>query len=131
MFDFFVFYSNGGVFMHPITFTAVAAVTALLLDARARKLGDPEPSRLQLADRVILLGVLIGLIGSSMGVTELFAALQMNPPEDFTTLLARGGAIVPFPLTWALMLAIPIWTASTVMHHRAGATARARTRPDT
>jgi hypothetical protein len=128
MFDFLEFYAKGGVFMHAISLAAVAAITVLFLDARARKLGDDDPKRLRLADRLVVLGLGIGLIGSTMGVTELFAALSMVAPEQFTSVLARGGAIVPFTLTWALMLAIPLWVATTVQRYRAPA-AIERTRP--
>lgn len=121
MFDFSTFYASGGVFMHPITLTAVAAITALCLDARARKLGDDDPKRLRLADRLLVLCLGIGLIGTCMGVTELFAALSTISADQYFVGLARGGAIVPVPLTWSLMLAIPIWIATTAMRHRAPA----------
>lgn len=118
MFNFFEFYTSGGVLMHPITLTAVVAITALFLDARARKLGDKDPKRLRLADRLVLLCLGIGLIGTTMGATELFAALSGAPSDQYFSLLARGGAIVPFPLTWSLMLALPLWIATTVVRHR-------------
>ncbi len=69
MFNFFEFYTNGGVFMHAISLTAVLAITALSLDARARKLGDDDPKRLRLADRLLVLCVGLGLMGLTMGVT--------------------------------------------------------------
>lgn len=125
MFNFSAFYQSGGVLMHPITLTAVVALTALFLDARARKLGDDNPRRLRLADRLLIFCVGIGLIGTTMNVTELFAALSMAPPERYFEALARGGAIVVFPLTWSLMLALPLWIATSVMYHRAPGSARA------
>jgi hypothetical protein len=128
MFDFFQFYQCGGVFMHAISLAAVLATTALLLDARARKLGDDDPKRLRLADRLLVLCLGIGLIGTAMGVTELFAAIAMVEPEKVEFVFARGGAIVPFPLTWALMVSIPIWIASTIQRHRAPAIVQ-RARP--
>ncbi|HLT35352.1 MAG TPA: hypothetical protein VK034_03680 [Enhygromyxa sp.] len=128
MFDFSQFYASGGVFMHPITLTAVVAITVLFLDARARKLGDDGPKRLRLADRLVILCVGIGLIGTTMGVTELCAALSMAPSDRDFELLARGGAIVPNTLTWSLMLALPLWIAITVMRHRTSAVA-ARSKP--
>ena len=121
MFDFSQFYASGGVLMHAITLTAVAATTVLFLDARARRLGDDDPKRLCLADRLLLRCVGIGLIGTSMAATELCAALSMAPTEQYFAVLARGGAIVPFTLTWSLMLAIPLWIAGTVMRQRAPA----------
>lgn len=127
MFDFFEFYRSGGVLMHPISLTAVIATTTLFVDARARKLGNNGLERLRLADRLLLLCLGIGLVATTMGVTELFAALRLAPPDKVFLVLTRGGAIVPFPLTWSLMLALPLWIATTVMRHRAaGAIARAQ-----
>jgi hypothetical protein len=128
MFDFSEFYAAGGVLMHPITLTAVVAITALFVDARARKLGDNDPKRLRLADRLVLLCLGIGLVGTTMGATELFAALRGASPKQYFVLLAQGGAIVPFPLTWSLMLALPLWIATTVMRHRVSAVV-AQSRP--
>jgi hypothetical protein len=119
MFDFFQFYSSGGVFMHAISLLAVMAVTALFLDARARRLGDEDRSRLRLADRLILLGVANGLLGLLMGSIDMGAALGTIPPEEYDRAFARCMTIVSNPLVWSLMLAIPITMASTVQRHRA------------
>lgn len=123
MFDFAEFYQNGGVFMHAISLTTALAALALALDARARKLGDAEPERLRLADRLLLLGVGFGLLGTAMGMTDLFVALGMvltgPSPEQAMLAFARGGAIVPAPLIWSLLTALPLWIVGTLLRHRA------------
>jgi hypothetical protein len=118
MTNFAKFYADGGLFMNVITFTAVAAVTALLLHSRARRLGADDSKYLSLAERLALLCVGFGLLGSAIGVTELCTALMTVAPERYDAKFAHGMAIVPATTTWALMWAIPTWIVSTVLRHR-------------
>jgi hypothetical protein len=108
--------------MHAITLTAVLAITTLMIDARARKLGDDDPRRLRLADRLVVLCVGIGVVATATSVVDLFAMLGMVLERDTLEVamaaLARGGVIVPAPLIWSLMAALPLWIVSTVQRHR-------------
>lgn len=124
MFDFFEFYTSGGVLMHAITLTALFAIAALALDARARKLGDDDPRRLRLADRLVVLCVGIGVVATATGVVDLFAMLERDTPAVALAALARGGVIVPAPLIWSLMAALPLWIVGTVQRHRVPAPRR-------
>lgn len=128
MFDFFEFYTSGGVLMHAITLTALFAIATLVLDARARKLGDDDPRRLRLADRLVVLCVGIGVVATARSVVDLFAVLGMvlerDTPAVALAALARGGVIVPAPLIWSLMAALPLWIVGTVQRHRVPAPRR-------
>ena len=120
MFNFFEFYANGGVFMHAISLTAVAAVTALALDLRARKLGDDGLARLRLADRLVGLGLGLGLLGGVFGMIDFGAALaSLDDPAVYQQAVGRGLGIVGVPLAWALMVGIPIFLAGTLQRRRA------------
>ncbi|PRQ02658.1 hypothetical protein [Enhygromyxa salina] len=122
MSNFSVFYQNGGLFMHLISLAAVVALTSVLLHGRARRMGSDDPKLLSLADRVAGLCVALGVLGCVFGLIEMGAALSTVEPELFDQAFARGGAIVPITLAWALMCAIPIWTATAV--HRARGSAK-------
>ncbi len=128
MSDFSQFYASGGVFMHAISVVAVAATTVLFLHARARSLGDDDPKRLRLADRLLVVCVGLGLLGSLFGMIDMAAALTSVEAEQFSLGLARGMRLVPVTLCWALMVSIPIWIASTIQRHRSPAVIE-RTRP--
>lgn len=121
MTNFAEFYASGGIFMHAVSLTAVAALVAVLLHGRARRLGDDDPKYLRLADRLLVLCVGLGLLGSVMGLTEVFMAVSTVAAEAHSSALAHGMSIVPTPMSWALLCAIPVWITSTVQRHRSPA----------
>ena len=113
------FYASGGPFMHAISLAAVAALIALALHTRARQLGDDNPKRLRLADRLLILALGVGALAVMFNTIELFTALLSVEPDQFDHALALGMRLVPIPLLWALLVAIPIGLASTIQRHRA------------
>ncbi|NVB40127.1 hypothetical protein G6O69_19935 [Pseudenhygromyxa sp. WMMC2535] len=116
--DFIQFYINGGVFNHAITITAAIGVLALALHARALKLGQTSDDGLRVVDRLVVLCVGFGLLGTLFGSIDLAAALQTIPAADYDLGRARGMTLVVIPLAWSLMCAIPLWIASTVQSRR-------------
>jgi hypothetical protein len=123
MADFFSFYQNGGVFMHVITLGAVVGVTSVLVHGRKRRMGAEDTKLLRLADRVAGVCVALGVLGTVFGLIDMGAALaSLDPdaidPVRFGQAAARGLAIAPTPIGYALMCAIPIWIATTVNRTR-------------
>ncbi|KIG14595.1 hypothetical protein DB30_06650 [Enhygromyxa salina] len=114
MSNFYAFYQNGGLFMHFISLGAAVALTSVVLHGRARRMGSDDPKLLHLADRVGGLCLAVGLLGSVFGMIEAGAALSTVEPALFEQASARAQAIVPVTVAWALMCAIPIWTATAV-----------------
>ena len=114
MLDFSQFYQNGGVLMHAITLCAVIGFTAVLLHGRARRMGDDDPKRIRLADRMGGLCVALGVLGLACGLVEMFYALSTIGTDKVLGAALRGGAIVPITLEWSLICAIPLWITTTV-----------------
>lgn len=95
------FYVSGGPFMHAVSLAAAAALISLLLHMRARQLGDDNPKRLRLADRLSILAVGVGALAVMFNMLELFTMLLTVDPEQFDRALALGMRLVPIPSMWA------------------------------
>jgi hypothetical protein len=120
--DFIEFYSMGGFFNHVVTLFALAAIATIVQHAAGRATGDPR--LLNLVDRLTALGVAAGVLGVVFNRIEMGHALATVGPEMQQQAANLGGAIVPIPLAWALMCAIPLWLATTCMRLRTPATAQ-------
>lgn len=120
--DFIEFYSMGGFFNHVVTLFALAAIATIVQHAAGRATGDPR--LLNLVDRLAALGIAAGLLGVVFNYIELGNALATVAPEMQAQAAHLGGSIVPIPLGWALLCAIPLWVATTCMRHRMPVTAR-------
>lgn len=121
--NFIEFYLNGGVFDHAITIVLVVGMTALALHRRARKLGVDGERYLWIVDRMAILCLGLGVIGTVFGVMEMSAALRFMAeggadPATVDMARDRAMAIVPIPLGWAGMCAVPLWIGATVFGRR-------------
>lgn len=116
--DFIEFYSNGSVFNHVITLFLLAALTAAAMHILGpRRAG--EPHLLRLAERFVGIGVATGVLGALFGVIEMNYALGTVPVEMAEAASHSAMTIVPIPLIWALMCAIPVWITTSCLRHRA------------
>lgn len=122
MMDFSQFYQQGGPFMHFISLVAIAVAVSLarrVLAAR-RTLNDPEAA-LHLQPNVtpwlIACGIMIGLLGSCMGLMEVSAALRTISPDQWTNAALRGAPIAMFATQWALITLTPATLAHAVLRH--------------
>lgn len=114
--EFSQFYQDGGVFMHVVTLLSLVAGIRLVRRAGGirRTFRDPrsERARLRWGDpltpALVACTVLVGMLGAVLGLSEVQAAISTIPPELHSIAEARGSQIAVYPLTWALMLAIPL-----------------------
>ena len=117
--DLLDFYQFGGFFNHVVTLFGLAALVALVKYSAAPQGDDPDPPLLRLCARLIGLAVAAGLLGTVFNTFELSAALAVISAEHASDALYRGLGLVPIPLAWALLCALPILTATTWLRHRA------------
>ena len=115
--DFSYFYQCGGVFNHVVTLFCLAALTTIVLHASGRR-GDGDSPLLRLGERFIAMAVASGLLGTLFGVMEASAALATIEDSMLQAAGNRVMGIVPIPLIWSLLCAIPLWLATTVLRHR-------------
>lgn len=120
--DFSYFYQCGGVFNHVVSLFCLAALTTLIMHASGRQSAGEQPY-LRLGERFIALGVASGVLGTLFGVMEMSAALAVIDEAMTQAASNRAMGIVPIPLVWSLLCAIPLWVATTIMRHRAPAVA--------
>lgn len=121
--EFAQFYQEGGMFMHVVTLLSLVAGGRLLHRASGirRTFRDPkaERSRLRWGDpltpALVACMVLTGMLGAVLGLGEVQAALLTIPPELYAMAEARGSQIAMHPLTWALVVAIPLTLAHGVL----------------
>jgi hypothetical protein len=114
--EFAQFYQEGGMFMNAVTLLSLIAAGRLVLRAGGirRTFRDPkgERSRLRWGDpltpALVACTVLVGMLGAVIGFGEVQAALLTVPPEVQAMAEMRGMQIAFHPLTWSLMLAIPL-----------------------
>ncbi len=117
--DFFEFYQFGGFFNHVVTLLALVALASLVRHAVRPQRPGADLSLLQLTERFAGLGVAAGVLGTVFNMIEMSAALATVDAELFLPAANRGLSLVPIPLAWSLLCAIPIWIASTCMRQRA------------
>ena len=114
------FYFAGGFFMHIITLTALAAISCFAMAWRQHAAGEHPSALLGLADRLAWICLAEGLMGALFGWFDLCMALRTLPPDIDPAIAAlRGAGLVPIPIAWALMVTIPLWTATGVLRVRA------------
>jgi len=114
--DFAQFYHHGGFFMHVVTLLSLIAGARLVRRAGGirRTFRDPasERPRLRWGDpltpALVATLVLSGMLGAVLGFIDVQAALATIPPELYAVAESQGSQIAVYPLTWALMLAIPL-----------------------
>lgn len=114
--EFSQFYQEGGMFMNVVSLLSLVAAARLVLRAGGirRTFRDPkgERSRLRWGDpltpALVATLVLAGVLGAVQGFIDVQAALLTVPPEVFAMAEARGSQIAVYPMSWALMLAIPL-----------------------
>jgi hypothetical protein len=117
--DFSTFYQLGGAFNHVVSLLALAALVLVVTHALAPAPAKAPLRLLRLADRLTALCVLTGLLGLMFNLMDLGAALATVEGEQILQAGSRGLAIVPIPLAWSLMCAIPLWLASLLYGQRA------------
>lgn len=121
--DFAQFYQEGGFFMHVVTLLSLVAGGRLLRRAGGirRTFRDPasQRSRLRWGDpltpALVACVVLAGMLGTVTGFSDVHAALLTVPPELMAMAESRGSQIAGYPLTWGLMMAIPLTLAHGVL----------------
>lgn len=121
--DFAQFYQEGGFFMHVVALLSLTAGARLLRRAGGirRTFRDPasQRSRLRWGDpltpALVACVVLAGALGAVTGFSDVQAALLTVPPELYAIAESRGSQIAVYPLTWALMVAIPLTLAHGVL----------------
>ena len=118
--DFFEFYQFGGFFNNIVSLFCLAAVATVVMHLVAPRPGA-EAQLLRLSERFAALGVAAGVLGLVFNVIEMCTALATVPAELFVPAMNRGLSIVPIPLAWSLLCAIPIWVLTTCLRHRARA----------
>jgi hypothetical protein len=121
--DFATFYQYGGFFNHVVSLLAVSAVVSLIMHRLGQRRDDPR--FLALADRFTAIGVAAGVLGAVFNLIDMNAALLTVPAEMAAQASHHALTIVPVPLCWALLCAIPLWVATTCLRHRLPAPARA------
>lgn len=122
--DFLDFYTFGGFFNHVVSLFALAGVALVVQHAVGSRRADGDPRLLNLVDRLAGLAVAAGVLGVVFNSIELGAALATVEPEMQAQASHLGSSIVPIPLGWALMCAIPLWVATTCFRHRLAVGAR-------
>jgi hypothetical protein len=104
------FYQQGGVFMHAVSFFVLTAGTAIV----ARFVRGSKSDRVRVRAASALTGHLLGLavaagvLGTAFGFMELCGALEMIPRDQWSSAVARATPIALAPLTWSLMLLLPM-----------------------
>ncbi len=121
--DFLDFYTYGGFFNHIVTLFALAGVAFVVQHAASARQSSGDVRLLALVDRLAGLGVAAGLLGVVFNYIELGNALATIDAEFFLQASQRGASIVPIPLGWALMCAIPLWLTTAVLRQRMPASA--------
>lgn len=116
--DFFDFYQFGGFFNNIVSLFGLAALATLVMHLAGTRRPGTEPLLLRLSERFAGLGVAAGVLGVMFNMIEMSAALSTVSAELFMPAMNRALSIVPIPLAWSLMCAIPIWLATTCLRHR-------------
>lgn len=108
----------GGMFNNIVTLFCLGALTTLVMHAVGRRGGSDAPL-LRLGERFIALAVASGVLGTLFNLIEMSAALATVSEELATQASNRAMGIVPIPLVWSLLCAIPLWLATGCMRYRA------------
>ncbi len=119
--DFFEFYQFGGFFNHVVTLLCLGSLATLVLHAVGPRRAGGEAPLLGLADRFTILAVAAGVLGTLFNTIEMGAALSTIAAEHYMPAMARGMSLVPIPLAFALLCAIPLGVATGCLRHRARA----------
>jgi hypothetical protein len=119
--DFFAFYQFGGVFNNVVSLFALGAFGVVVAHAFLPTSARVPLRLLRLADRLTALCVVAGVLGTLFNLMDLGAALAEVEAEQILQAGSRGLAIVPIPLVWSLMCAIPLWLATMVYRQRLAA----------
>jgi hypothetical protein len=114
--DFLDFYQFGGFFNHVVSLFALAALTTIVMHAVGPQNSDPR--LLRLSDRLGALAIAAGVLGTLFNVIEMGAALATIDADLVTAATHRALTIVPIPLAWSLLCAIPVWVATACLRHR-------------
>lgn len=121
MTEFGRFYQQGGVFMHLVTLLSLAAagilvrraarlrtlarqVTTVATTARPASRPTPEGPYTGL----VLAVVMVGGLGTAVGVMQACSALLTIPPGQHALALLRALPIALSPLVWSLALGTPL-----------------------
>lgn len=119
--DFLMFYQYGGFFNNVVSLFVLAAVATLVMHA----VGPRDPRYLRTADRLVGLGVVAGVLGTVFNYIEMGAALATLEADMVAQATHTALSIVPIPLSWSLLCAIPVWLATTCLRHRLPVSAQA------
>ncbi len=117
--DFFDFYQFGGFFNNIVSLFCLAALATIVMYLVAPRRPGVEPQLLGLGERFAALGVAAGVLGLVFNIIEMSAALATISADLFFPAMNRALSIVPIPLAWSLLCAIPIWVTTTCLRHRA------------
>ena len=94
---------DGGYFMYVILLTGVVHFAVLALQVARRRTMNLVP----LLWALVICTVLLGFLGSVMGLIMAFQAVAKAAPEVKQTLLAAGMSIAMYTTSGALLVAIP------------------------
>lgn len=111
--NFIDFYLSGGFFNHLTTIGFGVAVSALLF---YRAGGGAK--WLDTCARALLVCVGLGVLGATLGIIEVGAAIRTVAVEQAASAAAAGQGIAVIPLAWALLGAVPLWILCSVARHR-------------
>ena len=104
------YYVNGGFFMHLILLTAFWTMAVIVAQLVLAKKYDLAP--LLWLSLVAL--VLLGVLGTVVGITQAMDAVATAPPDMKTAMLSAGIAIALNTTSFAVFIAVPAAIASGV-----------------
>lgn len=102
--------------MHFITLVAIAAAYYTLKGRAIARWGPAKrgaevfATTMQLASRLVGLGMAISVLGTLLGCCEVFQIVVHAPPAEFATAMTKGFSFALVTITWALLLLIPVTT---------------------
>jgi hypothetical protein len=119
--EFAQFYQDGGFFMHVITVLGAIATGALVRGVLERRMANARGLVIapnNLVPRLSAVVVLVGVLATIDGCTQLLAALRTVPEAQWSLAGAHGGQIVLIPIGWALTIASTLLFADAMLVSR-------------
>ena len=114
--------------MHPVALCGILGFLALVRQFVTLWRTSPgrggagfsvDRSYLRLATALVHTGILVGAVGTLFGFTDVFAALDSVPAEDWSAAFARGSRLAIIPLSFSLLCAAPLMLLAAPMRFAA------------